>query len=58
MKIVRHIPDVLAKVNDGLRSEWKDLQVVNKVDGKSRVPSENYGGEIEIPEFIFCMEQS
>lgn len=49
MKIVGHIPDVLAKVNDRLMSEWKDLQVVNKVDGKNRVPSENYSGEIEIP---------
>ena len=58
MKIVGHIPYVLAKVNDRLMSEWKDLQVVNKVDGKNRVPSENYSGEIEIPGFIFCMEQS
>ena len=53
----------MAKIGNGLMPEWKDLQVIDKVDVKIRVPPEGTwvaGGGIEIPYiyfFFFCMEQ-
>ena len=51
-KINRHIPYPLAKVVDRLMSEWKDFQVIHKIDVKNMVPVEGTrvpGGVIEIP---------
>ena len=36
MKITGHIPCALAKIVDGLMLEWKNLQVIDKVDGKKQ----------------------
>ena len=37
-RIVGHIHDALTKVVDGMMPEWKDLQIIDKVDVKNRVP--------------------
>ena len=42
--LIEHIPDALAKVIDGLISEWKDLQMTDKVDVKNTVPPEGGKG--------------
>ena len=53
MKVIKHILlDALAKVINGLISEYKILQVTAESDGERRVlPKETwvYGSEIEIP---------
>ena len=53
MKVIKHILlDALAKVINGLISEYKILQVTAESDGEHRVlPKETwvYGSEIEIP---------
>ena len=36
--MVGHIHDALTKVVDGMMPEWKDLQIIDKVDVKNRVP--------------------
>ena len=60
-KINRYIPDPLVKAVDGLMSEWKDLQVIDKIDVKNMVPPE----EARVPvvelrflaSIIICMGQ-
>lgn len=37
MNISGSIPYVLAKIVDGLMSEWKNLQVIDEIDWKHRV---------------------
>ena len=36
--MVGHIHDAFTKVVDGMMPEWKDLQIIDKVDVKNRVP--------------------
>lgn len=36
MKFIRHIPDVLAKLADGLMLKWRTTQVIDKSNGKHR----------------------
>lgn len=61
MKIIWHIPDALAKVVDGMMSERKVLQVIDKIDNKKQrtAPEGTWvsAGQIEIPSFIFCVEK-
>ena len=56
MKIIGYILEALAKVVDVLVLEWNNLQVIDKVDRKNRIPPEEksvpYGG-IEISYFYF-----
>ena len=50
----------MAKVVHGLISEWKDLKVIDKVDVKNRVPSEEREYlvvEMRFPTFVSCMKQ-
>ena len=56
MKISGSISDALAKVVDGLVSNWKDFQVIGEVDEKIRVPLERTkvpSGGIQIPSIHF-----
>lgn len=56
---IRYIPNAVAKVVDGLMSEWKDIQVREKVDVENKVPPKRKRvpvRRIEIP-YIFCMGQ-
>ena len=55
-KTIGRTPDTLAKVIDGLTSEWKALQMIDKTDRKDRVAPEGtwvHGGGIEIPCIYF-----
>ena len=36
MKFIGHIPDVLAKLVDGLMLKWRTTQVIDKSNGKHR----------------------
>ena len=36
MKFIGHIPDVLAKLADGLMLKWRTTQVIDKSNGKHR----------------------
>ena len=60
MKISGSISDALAKVVDGLVSNWKDFQVIGEVDEKIRVPLERQKCpvvEFRFPRFILCRWQ-
>ena len=57
METIGHIPDAFIKVVDGLMSQWKAPQVIDKTDGKHGVVLEGAsvsGGEIEIS-CIYCL---
>ena len=57
METIGHIPDAFIKVVDGLMSQWKAPQVIDKTDGKHGVAIEGAsvsGGEIEIS-CIYCL---
>ena len=40
MKIIGHIPDALAKLVHGVMSEWKILQMIDKIDEKHKIAPE------------------